>query len=149
MKKLVLAFATLISTVSFSQVITINIFEAEYLGSIGKIDYNKVIQNPDARMGDDNGVNAKYIINLNTNKIIYITNNNTATKSINSIIKKTKYDIIINYNDTANDGTNRIVPVIIEINLIPGSENMILTWYNVDKDRTMVQVNKTATYNIK
>jgi hypothetical protein len=149
MKKLVLGFALVIGMIGNAQKITINVFEAEYLGNTGKYNYTDVIQNPDVRMGDANGINAKYSINLNTNKITYTTNNNTQTKSITSVINQTKYNLIIKFNDTANDGTNRIIPVIIELNLTPGLETMILSWYNVDKNRTMVQVNKTATYSIK
>ena len=148
MKKLFLGFALVISTLNFSQTITINVFEAEYLGSVGKHEYVDVINNPDVVMNDRGGIDASYIFNLKTNKLTYTTNNETSTVDI---ITTTigKYKKLIKFNDIASDGTNRIVPVNIELDLSPDSKNMIMSWYNVDKNRTMVQMNKVATYSIK
>lgn len=145
MKKLFLAAATLISTISFSQVVSLIGETATYTGAHGYMTYKDVF-NAVVQVELSESINATYEFDLDLQTITYNVNGIIATKSFTSLNynKKTKI-AVFTYNDTGVEKTGKVVtlPVTVELNLNPGSEQMLMSWFDYEGDEgngvTMVQ----------
>lgn len=153
MKKLVLVFATLISTVSFSQVVSLIGNTSTYTAAHGKMTYKDVFK-ADIKVELSESVNATYEFDLGLQTITYNINGIIATKSFTSL----KYDniskiAVFTYNDVGVLRSGQIVtmPVTVELNLNPGKENMLMSWFDREGDNgngiTMVQ-NTSGLFSI-
>ena len=87
MKKLFLAAATLISTVSFSQVVSLIGSTSTYTAAHGKMTYKDVFD-AEVQIELSESVNATYEFDLDLQTITYNINGIIATKSFTSL----KYD---------------------------------------------------------
>jgi len=145
MKTLVLALVTLISTASFSQVVTVIGQTSTYTGAPGKMTYSEVFKSA-GKVEVTESVNAKYEFDLGLQTVSYNINGLTATKSFTSL----KYDkqakiAVFTYNDNGVLRSGEVVtmPVTVELNLNPGKENMLMSWFDREGDGgsgvTMVQ----------
>jgi len=145
MKKLFLAAATLISTVSFSQVVSLNGTSSTYTGAHGKMTYKEVF-NAEIKVEVSESVNATYEFDLGLQTITYNIDGIIATKSFTSMNYDKKNKIVVfTYNDEGIENTGKRVtlPVTVELNLNPGKENMLMSWFDYEGDGgrgvTMVQ----------
>ena len=148
MKKLFLAAATLISTVSFSQVVSLIGHTATYTGAHGKMTYKDVF-NAFVQVELSESINATYEFDLDMQTITYNVDGVIATKAFTSLKydKKTKI-AVFTYNDTGVEKTGKVVtlPVTVELNLNPGKEQMLMSWfdYEGDEGRGVTMVQNTA-----
>ena len=136
MKKLILSLAVLISTVSFSQVVSLIGNTSTYTAAHGKMTYKDVF-NARIKVEVSESVNVIYEIDLGLQTITYNINGIIATKSFSSL----KYDkiskiAVFTYNDAGVLRSGHIVtmPVIVELNLNPGKENMLMSWFDREGD---------------
>jgi uncharacterized membrane protein len=145
MKKLFLAAATLISTVSYSQVVSLNGTSSTYTGANGKMTYKEVFD-AEIKVEVSESVNATYEFDLGLQTITYNIDGIIATKSFTSMNYDKKNKIVVfTYNDEGIENTGKRVtlPVTVELNLNPGKENMLMSWFDYEGDGgrgvTMVQ----------
>ena len=145
MKKLFLAAATLISTISFSQIVSLIGHTATYTGAHGKMTYKDVF-NAFVQVELSESINATYEFDLDLQTITYNVNGIIATKSFTSLKYDKKAKIaVFTYNDTGVEKTGKVVtlPVTVELNLTPGKEQMLMSWFDYEGDEgngvTMVQ----------
>jgi hypothetical protein len=136
MKKLVLGFATLISTVSFSQVVSIIGQTSTYTGAHGKMTYKDVFKS-EIRVEVSESINSTYKFDLGLQTITYNINGIIATKSFTSLNYDKKNKIVVfTYNDDGILRSGQVVtmPVTVELNLNPGKENMLMSWFDREGD---------------
>jgi hypothetical protein len=91
-------------------------------------------------------VNANYEVDLGLKTISYNVDGIKATKSFTSLNFDKKANIaVFTYNDEGieNSGKSAIVPVTVELNLNPGKEQFLMSWFDHEGDEgrgvTMVQ----------
>lgn len=136
MKKLFLAFAILISISSFSQVVTLFGKSSTYTAAHGKMSYKQVFKS-EIRVEVSELVDATYEFDLDLQTITYNVNGINATKSFTSLIYDKNAKIaIFTYNDEGVLRSGQVVtmPVTIELNLNPGKENMLMSWFDREGD---------------
>jgi hypothetical protein len=145
MKKLFLAAATLISTVSFSQVVSLIGHTSTYTAAHGKMTYKDVF-NAIVQVELSESINATYEFDLDMQTITYNINGIIATKSFTSLKYDKKAKIaVLTYNDEGVEKTGKVVtlPVTVELNLNPGKEQLLMSWFDYEgndgKGVTMVQ----------
>jgi len=145
MKNVFLSAMILISNTSFSQVVSIISQASTYTAAHGKMTYKEVF-NADITVQVTESVNATYEFDLDLQTITYNVNGIRATKSFTSLkYDKTNKIAVFTYNDVGveNSGRQVTLPVTVELNLNPGRQNMLMSWYNYEGDGgrgvTMVQ----------
>lgn len=136
MKKLVLALFTTISTVSFSQVVSLIGKTSTYTGAHGKMAYTDVFKSTISAEVSES-VNSTYEFDLGLQTITYNINGIIATKSFTSLNYDKKNKIVVfTYNDDGVLRSGQVVtmPVTVELNLNPGKENMLMSWFDREGD---------------
>jgi hypothetical protein len=145
MKTLFLALLTTISTVSFSQVVSLIGKKSTYTCAHGKMTYTDVFKSKFSVVISES-INSTYIFDLGLQTITYNINGIVATKSFTSLNYDKKNKIVVfTYNDDGTLRSGQVVTmhVTVELNLIPGKENMLMSWFdregNEGRGVTMVQ----------
>jgi len=137
MKNLILVLFLLTHSIIFSQVVTVNVSEIGIFSDIGNKNYRIVLSNP--KFKDTELVTSTYILDFNELTVTFFTNGNKSIKGIDNLTKISPSEYLIKLNDNADDGSGRTVPVTIILNTTSKNNNLIVTWYNVDGDYTVVQ----------
>lgn len=137
MKILFLILVLLVNPIIFSQVITVNVSEIGVFSDIGNKNYRSVISDP--KFKNTESVTATYIIDFNEFNVTFFTNGNKSTKHINHLSKISPSEYLIKLNDVSDDGSGRVVPVSLILDITSKNNNLIVTWYNVDDNYTVVQ----------
>jgi len=136
MKTLFLALLTTISTVSFSQVVSLIGRTSTYTGASGRVTYRDVFKSKISAEVSES-INSTYEFDLGLQTITYNINGIIATKSFTSLNydKKTKI-VVFTYNDDGILRSGQVVtmPVTVELNLNPGRENMLMSWFDREGD---------------
>ena len=136
MKKIFVSFFLFVNLITFSQVITVNVTEFEYLGSIGNVNYQEVLLNPAIRLSV--GTDEKFIVNIKESKVTYIVGNYTTTSDIISLDTVNKKVFVIKYNEDPNESSSKI-PVVMEINLNRNEKSLKYKTYSKKDNYTIVK----------
>jgi hypothetical protein len=145
MKIVVTTLALLVSSIGMSQVISLMSNSSTYTAAHGKMNYREVFNAP-VKVELSESVNANYEVDLDLKTISYNVDGIKATKSFTNLNydKKTKI-AVFTYNDEGieKSGKSVIVPVTVELNLNPGKEQFLMSWFDHEGDEgrgvTMVQ----------
>lgn len=136
MKKLVLALVILISNISFSQVVTLIGRNSTYTCAHGRMTYKDVFKSTN-KVEVTESVNATYEFDLGLQTVSYNINGLTATKSFTSLKYNNQTKIaVFTYNDDGvlRSGAVVTMSVTVELNLNPGKENMLMSWFDREGD---------------
>lgn len=145
MKIVVTTLALLVCSIGMSQVVSLTSNSSTYTAAHGKMSYKEVFNAP-VQVEISEATNANYEIDLDLKTISYNVDGIMATKSFTNLNydKKTKI-AVFTYNDEGieNSGKPAILPVTVELNLNPGKEQFLMSWFDYEGDEgrgvTMVQ----------
>ena len=145
MKIVVTTLALLVSSIGMSQVVSLMSNSSTYTAAHGKMSYKEVFKK-EVTVELTESVNANYEVDLGLKTISYNVDGIKATKSFTSLNFDKKANIaVFTYNDEGieNTGKSAIVPVTVELNLNPGKEQFLMSWFDHEGDKgrgvTMVQ----------
>jgi hypothetical protein len=145
MKIVVTTLALLVSSIGMSQVVSLMSNSSTYTAAQGKMNYREVFNAP-IKLELSESVNANYEVDLDLKTISYNVDGIKATKSFTNLNFDKKANVaVFTYNDEGieNSGKSVIVPVTVELNLNPGKEQFLITWFDHEGDEgrgvTMVQ----------
>jgi len=144
MKKLILSLAVLISTVSFSQVITITATECEMHIKAGNVSYATALTSPEVII-EPRSTNTTYILNFqdSTAKFFHYDRVLSVAKIID--IKQSKSKIEVTMLDSTNLGTKIYTYIIID----QIYDQIYYYWYNTISDVTKVETKTKFTLDIQ
>ena len=145
MKIVVTTLVLLVSSIGMSQVVSLMSNSSTYTAAHGKISYKEVFNAP-VKVEISESVHTNYEVDLDLKTISYNVDGIKATKSFTNLNydKKTKI-AVFTYNDEGieKSGKSAIVPVTVELNLNPGKEQFLMSWFDYEGDEgrgvTMVQ----------
>ena len=145
MKIVLTTLALVVSSIGMSQVVSLMSNSSTYTAAHGKMSYKEVFKK-EVTVELTESVNANYEVDLGLKTISYNVDGIKATKSFTSLIFDKKANIaVFTYNDEGieNSGKSAIVPVTVELNLNPGKEQFLMSWFDYEGDEgrgvTMVQ----------
>lgn len=145
MKIVLTTLALVVSSIGMSQVVSLMSNSSTYTAAHGKMSYKEVFKK-DVTVELTESVNANYEVDLGLKTISYNVDGIKATKSFTSLNFDKKANIaVFTYNDEGieNSGKSAIVPVTVELNLNPGKEQFLMSWFDHEGDEgrgvTMVQ----------
>lgn len=145
MKIVVTTLALVVCSIGMSQVISLTSISSTYTAAHGKMSYKEVFNAP-VKVELSESVNANYEVDLDLKTISYNVDGIKAIKSFTSLNYDKKAKIaVFTYNDEGieNSGKSAIVPVTVELNLNPGKEQFLMSWFDYEGDEgrgvTMVQ----------
>jgi hypothetical protein len=145
MKIVVTSLVFLVSSIGMSQVVSLMSNSSTYTAAHGKMSYKEVF-NASVKVEISESVHTNYEVDLDLKTISYNVDGIKATKSFTNLNydKKTKI-AVFTYNDEGieKSGKSAIVPVTVELNLNPGKEQFLMSWFDYEGDEgrgvTMVQ----------
>lgn len=153
MKTLFLSIAIIINTLSFSQTVTLIGTFSVYTAAHGKMTYKEVFESS-IKVEVSELVNVTYEFDLDLQTITYNVNGIIATKSFTSLKYDKKAKIaVFTFNDMGTEKTGKRVsiPVTVELNINPGKESVLISWFDYEGDNgngvTMVQ-NTYGKFNV-
>jgi hypothetical protein len=145
MKIVLTTLALVVSSIGMSQVVSLMSNSSTYTAAHGKMSYKEVFKK-EGTVELTESVNANYEVDLGLKTISYNVDGIKATKSFTSLNFDKKANIaVFTYNDEGieNSGKSAIVPVTVELNLNPGKEQFLMSWFDHEGDEgrgvTMVQ----------
>ena len=145
MKIVLTTLALVVSSIGMSQVVSLMSNSSTYTAAHGKMSYKEVFKK-EVTVELTESVNANYEVDLGLKTISYNVDGIKATKSFTSLNFDKKANIaVFTYNDEGikNSGKSAIVPVTVELNLNPGKEQFLMSWFDHEGDEgrgvTMVQ----------
>ena len=145
MKIVLTTLALVVSSFGMSQVVSLMSNSSTYTAAHGKMSYKEVFKK-EVTVELTESVNANYEVDLGLKTISYNVDGIKATKSFTSLNFDKKANIaVFTYNDEGieNSGKSAIVPVTVELNLNPGKEQFLMSWFDHEGDEgrgvTMVQ----------
>ena len=145
MKIVLTTLALVVSSFGMSQVVSLMSNSSTYTAANGKMSYKEVFKK-EVTVELTESVNANYEVDLGLKTISYNVDGIKATKSFTSLNFDKKANIaVFTYNDEGieNSGKSAIVPVTVELNLNPGKEQFLMSWFDHEGDEgrgvTMVQ----------
>ena len=145
MKIVLTTLALVVSSFGMSQVVSLMSNSSTYTAAHGKMSYKEVFKK-EVTVELTESVNANYEVDLGLKTISYNVDGIKATKSFTSLNFDKKANIaVFTYNDEGieNSGKSAIVLVTVELNLNPGKEQFLMSWFDHEGDEgrgvTMVQ----------
>ena len=145
MKIVLTTLALVVSSIGMSQVVSLMSNSSTYTAAHGKMSYKEVFKK-EVTVELTESVNANYEVDLGLKTISYNVDGIKSIKSFTNLIFDKKANIaVFTYNDEGieNSGKSAIVPVTVELNLNPGKEQFLMSWFNHEGDEgrgvTMVQ----------
>ena len=145
MKIVLTTLALVVSSIGMSQVVSLMSNSSTYTAAHGKMSYKEVFKK-EVTVELTESVNTNYEVDLDLKTISYNVDGIKATKSFTSLNFDKKANIaVFTYNDEGieNSGKSAIVPVTVELNLNPGKEQFLMSWFDHEGDEgrgvTMVQ----------
>jgi len=145
MKNLILVLFLSIGSSTLSQIVSVNISSFEYLGSIGNVDYKKVLLNPSIRLGVE--TNENFIIDLNDLNITYSVGSYSYSTKILDIDTINKKVFVIKYNEDPNESSSKI-PVVMELNLNHKEKGLKYKTYSEKDNYTIVKSTLKSKFKV-
>jgi len=134
MKKTLLILSLILTSSSYSQVISVNSNKTYMTQKHGKLGYLEVLKNPDSTSTENNDL--KYVLDINKRtSTVYMDGIKINTLKFNTIEKKGNEYVITIKDKNIYDGTLLMTKFTVD-----ASKNLfVYQWYDDNYDLTIVQ----------